>query len=311
MSDLFDAATLSLLLDVVDAGSITSGAERANMTVSAASQRITKLEKSIGQPVLVRLPRGVQVTEAGAVLVERARLFRREMRAARGDLEALRGLERGTVRLGSFPTVSASLLSDALKSFHHSQPSITVQVRSALRPRLVEMLHSSEVELALMWSYAWTEAAEQSLSLVPVATDRTVLLVAADSEIEDNVTVRSLRSAQWIIRNDRHPASEVLFRACAAARFEPRVVYEAHDYQEIEAMVAAGVGIAMVPELAIAHHRPDVRMVRFAGRDEVPSRSITIASLARRQYTPAMYAISRAIHDAARSIAQRGQVQRV
>ncbi|ALB04094.1 LysR family transcriptional regulator [Kocuria palustris] len=300
--DYFDATTLFLLLDVVEHGSITAGAERANLTTSAASQRITKLEKSIRQPVLVRLPRGVRPTEAGEILLDRARLFRREMRAAHGDLEALRGLEKGTVRLGSFPTVSASLLAEGLKRLHQSWPSIDIQVRSALRPQLIEMLHASEVELALMWSYDWTESAEQSLSLVPVATDRTVLLVAADSAVEDEVSLAALHDQRWIIRNNRHPASEVLSRSCEAAGFAPRVVYGASDYQEVQAMVAAGVGIAMVPELATAHHRSDVRIVAFSDQDKIPARSITIASLARRQYTPAMYALSQAIHEAAQKL---------
>lgn len=298
----FDATTLFLLLDVVEHGSITAGAERANLTTSAASQRITKLEKSIKQPVLVRLPRGVQATEAGEILLARARLFRREMRAAHGDLEALRGLEQGTVRLGSFPTASASLLAEGLKQLHLSWPSIDVRVRSALRPQLIDMLHTSEVELALMWSYEWTEAAEQSLSLIPVATDRTVLLVAADSPHDSEISLRTLSEERWIIRRDQHPASEVLHRSCETAGFAPHVVYGASDYQEVQAMVAAGVGIAMVPELATAHHRPDVRIVSFSADDQVPARSITIASLARRQYTPAMYALSQAIHEAARRL---------
>jgi DNA-binding transcriptional LysR family regulator len=295
----FDVVTLFLLLDIAEAGSLTAGAERARMTPSAASQRIAKLEHSIKQPVLTRLPRGVQLTEAGEVLTSRARLFRREMRAASGDLEAIRGLQRGSVRLGSFPTVSASLLSDALKEYHSRWPEVDVRVRSAVRPQLLDMLHSSEVDLALLWSYSWTEEAERSLSLESLMEDETVLLLPIDHQSDDEIALPDLRDARWIIRSNDHPAGEVLLRSCRAAGFEPDVVYEAHDYQEIEAMVAAGVGIAMVPRLAVAYHRPDVRTVTFRKQDRVPTRVIYIASLARRQYTPAMYAISRALRGAA------------
>ncbi|MDT2004138.1 LysR family transcriptional regulator [Rhodococcus opacus] len=306
MRDSFDVVTLFLLLDIAEAGSLTGGAERANVTPSAASQRIAKLEQEIRQPVLTRLPRGVRLTEAGDILVTRARLFRQEMRAARGDLDALLGLDRGTVRLGSFPTVSASLLSDALKDYHAHWPGIDVRVQSAVRPRLLEMLHSSEVEMALLWSYDWTEETEKSLALMPLMEDETVLLVPLDGPYIDNVAVASLRSAKWIIRNADHPAAEVLYRSCETAGFTPNVVYEAHDYQEIEAMVAAGVGIAMVPRLAVTHHRPDVHVVGFPPTDRVPTRSIYIASLARRQYTRSMHAVSRVLHDAADAItAQR------
>lgn len=304
MQQSFDVVTLFLLLDIAEAGSLTGGAERASMTPSAASQRISKLEHSIKQPVLTRLPRGVQLTEAGEILTSRARLFRREMRAASGDLEAIRGLRSGTVRLGSFPTVSASLLSDALKEYHARWPGVDVRVQSAVRPRLLEMLNASEVDLALLWSYAWTDEAERSLSLEPLMEDETLLLVPIDdARAGGEVAVADLADGRWIIRNDDHPAAEVLYRSCRAAGFEPNVVYEAHDYQEIEAMVAAGVGIAMVPRLAVVHHRSDVRTARFRAGDGVPTRVIYIASLARRKYTPAMYAVSRALRGAADRIA--------
>lgn len=304
MNHTFDIVTLFLLLDIAEAGSLTAGAERANMTPSAASQRISKLEHGIKQPVLTRLPRGVQLTEAGEILTSRARLFRREMRAASGDLEAIRGLERGSVRLGSFPTVSASLLSDALKDYHSRWPGVDVRVRSAVRPQLLDMLHSSEIDLALLWSYAWTEEAERSLSLEPLMEDPTVLLLPIDDDrVQHDVSLHDLRDARWIIRSNDHPAAEVLYRSCRVAGFEPDVVYEAHDYQEIEAMVAAGVGIAMVPGLSVIHHRPDVTTIDFPDTDRVPTRVIYIASLARRQYTPAMYAISTALRGAAERIA--------
>ncbi|NMN98307.1 LysR family transcriptional regulator [Antrihabitans stalactiti] len=295
----FDVVTLFVLLDIAEAGSLTAGADRANMTASAASQRITKLEQSIKQPVLVRLPRGVELTEAGQVLVARARLFRREMRAARGDLDALRGLHQGTVRLGSFPTASASILSDALKEYHLRWPDIDVRVRSATRPQLLEMLHSSEIEMAILWSYSWTEETERSLTLEPLMQDPTMLLIPADRDIgTDGAWLSALRSQRWIIRSADHPAAEVLYRSCRAAGFDPDVVYEGHDYQEIQAMVAAGVGVAMVPRLSIAQHRPDVRAVAFNKADDVPTRSIYIATLTRRAYTPAMRAVARALHTA-------------
>ncbi|MGD6979933.1 MULTISPECIES: LysR family transcriptional regulator [Citricoccus] len=299
-SSIFDVVTLFLLLDIADEGSLTGGADLAGMTASAASQRISKLERSIKQPVLVRMPRGVSLTAAGEVLVSRARLFRREMRAARGDLEALRGLQHGTVRLGSFPTVSASILSEALKEFHLRWPDIDVQVRSANRPQLIDMLNSSEVEMATLWSYEWTEDTERSLTLQPLMDDPTMLLLPADREVsQEGALLGSLRSQRWIVRAADHPAAEALYRSCHSAGFEPNVVYQAHDYQEIAAMVAAGVGIAMVPRLAVDRNRPDVQAVSFSATDQVPTRSIYIATLARRTYTPAMDAVAKALHWAA------------
>ncbi|MFT2711523.1 LysR substrate-binding domain-containing protein [Clavibacter sp. Sh2126] len=302
----FDLVTLDLLLDVVDTGTLTGGAARSRMTTSAASQRIAKLEQLIGQPVLDRLPRGMRLTEAGQVLAAKARTVRRELRAAEGELEAIRGLEHGTVRLGSFPTVSASLLADALKDAHAAWPGIEIRVQSALRPELIDKLSSGEVELALLWSYAWTEEAEKHLALRKLVEDETMLLVAVDSPIRDGVSLKSLRRESWITRNGGHPAADVLYRSCAAAGIRPEVAYEAYDYQEVQAMVAAGVGIAMAPRLALASHRDDVRAVSFRPADRIPARTIYLASLARRVETPAMRALSEAVTRAARSFAASG-----
>lgn len=288
----FDLISLELLVHIDEATTLSGGAELSNMTASGASQRIAKLEQLIGQPVLERLPRGVRLTDAGEVLAQRARLIRQELRSASGELEAIKGLERGSVRLGSFPTASASMLSDALKQLHARWPAIDVRVQSALRPKLLDMLAAGEIDLAVLWSYAWTEETASTFAQQLLTTDATRLLVAADSSIEDGVRLRSLAAQRWITRNGGHPASDALYRSCERVRMTPEVVYEAYDYQEVQAMVAAGVGVAMVPSLAVRWHRSDVRVVAFDARDRVPSRNIYLASVNRRRFTPAMRAVA-------------------
>ncbi|KHK99828.1 LysR family transcriptional regulator [Microbacterium mangrovi] len=296
----FDLVSLDLLVDIADAGTLTAGAVQGNMTPSAASQRIARLERSVGQPLFERLPRGIRLTEAGLVLATRARVIRRELKAAVGDLQALEALERGSVRLGSFPTASASFLSDALKDAHRTWPGIDITVRSALRPELLDMLDAGEIEMAILWDYDWTEETATSLTLAPLTVDETVLLVPAESALQDGVTVRSLGDEHWVTRNGGHPAAEILARSCAAAGIVPRIAYAAYDYQEVQAMVAARMGIAMVPRLAIATHRPDVRIVAFGPAENIPARRIHLAWPARRTPTPSMRALADVVTRAAR-----------
>lgn len=297
-----DLLTLRLLVLIADKGSVTAAAETLNMTPSAASQRITKFEGYLGLPLLERLPRGVRMTEAGAVVVQHARGMIRSLHAAAGQLGAMKAMESGVVRLGSFPTISASLLSDALKDAHARWPGIEVVVRSALRPRLIEMLTSGEIELALLWSYPWTPITEPLIELSPLGVDTTVLLVAADSPLQDGVGLWEVTDARWIIRNGDHPASALLDRSFSAFNAKPNVVYEAYDYQEIQAMVGAGMGIAMAPRLALTHHRPDVRVVELAPSPSLPERSIYLARLNRREPSPSMRGVMTALRDAAQQL---------
>ncbi|OYO13951.1 LysR family transcriptional regulator [Enemella evansiae] len=281
-----DVVSLLLLLDIAETGSITAGAERSAITVSAASQRVSRLERQAGQPLLVRLPRGVKLTEAGELLVARAAAVRRELREADAELAALRSLETGTVRLGSFPTASASLLSDALVTLRRERPGITVQVRSALRTELLSMLRSGELDLALMWSYEWTDAADWVVPVRRLMTDNTVLLVP-DSWHRSRFRLAELADQHWIVRGDDHPSVEALLRSCQRAGFTPEIAYRAHDYQEVAAMVAAGIGIAMTPSLAVERVAHDLRTLPLPAADQVPARSIELLAPSRRELAPA------------------------
>lgn len=111
--------------------------------------------------------------------------------------------------------------------------------------------------------------------------------------------VAELADESWIIRGDNHPVAEVLSRTAHAAGFEPSVAFEANDYQEAQAMVAVGMGIALAPRLALANLRADVRVLRLDGY--APSRRILLARLASRVVTPAEQAMADVILDLGRN----------
>jgi molybdate transport repressor ModE-like protein len=300
---MLDVRRLLLLTEVAEHGSLTGAAEAAGMTPSAASQQMSRLEAEVGQPLLERLPRGVRLTDAGAALVARGRSIRRELRAAQADLDAFARLDQGTLRLGSFPTVSASLLPLALTRFARTYPGAQAVVRSATLAHLLEMLHTGEVELALLWDYRWNRVTDDALTLTHLVNDPTVLVVPATSELldESDITLGSLAKQHWIIRADNHPVADVLRRSCRLAGFEPKIAYESHDYQEAQAMVAAGLGIAIAPRLALTNRRNDVRLVRFGSDVPAPIRRILLARPKNRTPTPTALAMAEIL----RAVAER------
>jgi molybdate transport repressor ModE-like protein len=282
-----DVRRLALLAEVARQGSITGAARAAGYTPSAVSQQIGKLEAEAGQPLLERYARGIELTDAGRSLVRRAERIARELTAARSELDEIAGLRSGSVRLGSFPTASASLLPLAVKGFSARHPQIALSVRSALRARLIDMLESREVELALLWDYDWDRLADHGIELLPLLDDPTALLVAKDHPLADrpSVALDELAGERWVTRADNHPLGEVLRRATGRAGLEPRIAFEAHDYHEVQAMVAVGLGVALAPRVALTNLRTDVRVVAVS--PVTPTRRILLGRLRDRRLTPA------------------------
>ncbi|MGC7098315.1 LysR family transcriptional regulator [Amycolatopsis lurida] len=295
---MLDVRRILLLAEVASHGSLTGAAEAVGMTTSAASQQMSRLEAEVGQPLLERLPRGVRLTDAGAALAERGRAIRRQLRAAQADLDVFARLDRGTLRLGSFPTASASLLPLALTRFSRKYPNARAAVRSAMLAQLLELLHTGEVELALLWDYQWSRVDDDQLTVTHLLDDPTVLVVPANSELleQAEVSLTALAEQSWIIRADNHPVAEVLRRSCRLAGFEPTIAYESHDYQEAQAMVAAGLGIAIAPRLALTNRRNDVRLVPFGSDVPAPTRRILLARTENREPTPAALAMTTILH---------------
>ncbi|WP_245738487.1 LysR substrate-binding domain-containing protein, partial [Streptomyces sparsogenes] len=188
------------------------------------------------------------------------------MATVKADLDSFTALDQGTLRLGSFPTASASLLPLALTRFRRRHAGIRIEVRAGVLAELREMLHIGEVEQGLLWDYEWNRLDDPALALTHLLDDPTVLVVPADSPLRSHPSVRlgDLADQEWIIRADNHPVADVLRRSCRQAGFEPRIAYSSHDYQEAQAMVAAGLGIALAPRLALTSRRSDVRLLPFA-----------------------------------------------
>lgn len=309
-----DVRRLFLLAEIAEHGSLTGAAEAMLYTTSAVSQQMRRLEAESGQTLFERHARGVVLTDAGRALAARARAIRRELAGAQSDLEALSGLRAGSLRIGSFPTASASILPLVLTQFAREHPAVAVSVKSALRDPLRELLLMREVELALLWEYDWSLFSDDEIETEKLVDDPTVLVVAAGSDVGrgGQVDLSSLAAARWIIRADGHPVADVLTRSCHAAGFAPDIAYDAHDYQEAQAMVAAGLGVALAPRLSLTNLRDDVRLVPLDPRVPVPVRRILLGQLKGRKPTPAMLGFQRTLRAAAaampRAFGRQGQL---
>lgn len=284
MADL-DLHRLHLLREVARSGSLTSAAATLTFTTSAVSQQIAKLEHEVGVALIERHPRGVVLTDAGHALLRYADDIDRTIEAARAEMGEFAGLRRGQLRMGTFPTVGASLMPDVVLAFRARHPEVAVTVISARRAGLLERLRRRDIELTLLWDYPWERIENDDLTLIPLMNDPTLLLVPHDHPVAGRRSARieALKDQEWIVR-DEHPVADVLRRVCRDAGFEPRIAFAANDYQETQGMVAAGIGIALAPRLALSALRPDVAAVPLA---RSPARRILLAHLSSRRLSPA------------------------
>ncbi|MGH3358546.1 MAG: LysR family transcriptional regulator, partial [Nocardioidaceae bacterium] len=281
-----DPDRLRLLVEVARHGSMTGAAHALSYTPSAISQQIRRLEAEVRLPVVERHARGVELTDAGRTIVEHAEAIERQLDALATRLDDIAGLRTGSLRLGTFPTVASSLLPLVVTRFRERHPGVRLIVQSGRKAQLLDLLERRQVETTLLWDYTWSRVDRADIELVPVMDDPTALVVARGHPLASRRSVRmaDLADETWIIRGDQHPVAEVLSRTARAAGFEPTVSFEANDYQEAQAMVAVGLGIAIAPRLALANLRDDVTVVSLG--PEAPRRRILLASLAGRRPSP-------------------------
>lgn len=268
---------LELLLDVVELGSITAAAEKHVYSPSGVSQQLRRLEAEVGQPLLQRQARGMVPTDAGHVLTAHARRILRQMAAAEADLAEIAGLNRGTLTLGTFPTLGGSFLPLVISRFKAQYPAIELHVRSSRFDDLIEMLENGQVGMSLLWDYEWNRLSPENFALTTVFEDSTALIVGKEHRLarRKQVDMADLAAEEWIVREQAHPVVEVLHRSAHAAGFEPRISFHANDYQEAQAMVSVGLGIALAPRTAVVNKHPGVSIVSLGS--SAPSRRVLLA----------------------------------
>ena len=298
--ELFDIRRLALLVEVVEQGSITAAAELMMYTPSAVSQQLRKLEQEVGQPLLNRRSRGVVPTEAGQILAGHARKIIGQMRAAQSDLDQIAGLKRGSLTVGTFPTLAGSFLPLVIRAFKKRYPAIGLSLRSARFDDLVSDLQSGVTGLCLLWDYPWNRFQDDSIRITEVFQESTVLLVSRSHPLADRDEIRmeELRKESWIVRAEAHPVVEVLQRSAHEAGFEPTIGFLANDYQEAQAMVSVGMGVAMVPKTAVALQHPDVRVISLGSA--APLRRVLLAQRQDKVYAPAEVAFHSTLLEIAR-----------
>jgi DNA-binding transcriptional LysR family regulator len=247
---MLNVGRLRVLREVAQQGSFSAAAEALSYTQSAVSQQIAALEAETGMALLERLPRGVRLTGAGRTLVEHADGILARLEAAEEELAALAGLRGGQLRMASFPTAGAALMPTAIAAFRASYPEVELTLAEGEPEEIAPRLQAGEFDLALLFEF---DEAEESLKRVELLEDPMYLALPRGHRLAGKRALRleELRGEAWVQTSQTSPCARHVVRCCHAAGFEPNVAFESDDYQTVQGLVAAGVGVALIPELAI------------------------------------------------------------
>ncbi|MGA4846997.1 LysR family transcriptional regulator [Streptomyces sp. G5(2025)] len=251
---MYDPTRLAALVAVSEAGSITRAAERLGYTVPALSQQLAKLEREAGAALLVRHHRGARLTGAGELLVGHARRVLDEMERARHELARLAGLSGGRLRLGTFQTAGIHLLPPVLSAFRRAHPEVGLTVTDHEPPSGVAAVAAGEVDLALTHAYEPADPAPlpASVSAEPLLVEELVLVAQPGHALTSGTSrlpLAELAGQPVISMAPDHPPRQAVERALAEAGATPAVVVDTPGYALVCALVSAGLGVAVVPEM--------------------------------------------------------------
>jgi DNA-binding transcriptional LysR family regulator len=257
---MLSARRLRVLREVAYRGSFSAAAEALSYTQSAVSQQIAALESEAGMPLLERHPRGVTLTAAGQTLVRHAEGILAGLDAAEAALASIAGLRGGRLRMASFPTAGSTLMPLAIAKFRSTYPDVALTLAEGEPEEIAPRLRAGELDLALLFDFAGETERHEELELSPLLRDPLYLALPRKHPRAGRreLALGALGGEAWIQTSSSSPCAQHVVRCCYAAGFEPRVTFESDDYQTVQGLVAAGVGVALIPELALSAVRDDI-----------------------------------------------------
>jgi DNA-binding transcriptional LysR family regulator len=295
---MLNVARLKILDEVAHRGSFSAAADALDYTQSAISQQIAALEAEAGMILLQRHPRGVSLTAAGQTLVGHAEGILARLESAEAALGAIAGLRGGRLRMASFPTAGATLMPLAIATFRARYPDVELTLAEGEPEQIAPRLRAGEIDLALLFEFGEAGGADE-LTRVELLEDPLVLALPRDHRLLEKRKLRleDLHGDAWVQTSSASPCARHVVRSCHAAGFEPNVAFESDDYQTVQGLVAAGVGVALIPELALTVVREDIAIRALSPRP--PVRQVIAATPAGARLLPAAPAMLAVLSEAA------------
>jgi len=270
---------------IADTGSFSRAAEQAHVSQPSLSQQIGKLEDELGTQLFDRLGRSVRLTELGRSFLPRARAVLRDLESARSDIAEKKTSITGLISVGAIPTIAPYFLPQILATFSRKWTKAQVAVVEEITPLLLEKLRAGAVDVAIVALPVLVR--NQEFESFPLMTEKMYAVLPKRHELSSRreVSLSELHGQPFLLLRDGHCFRETAVEACKRARLNPQIVFESGQFSSILSMVCAGLGVSVVPEMAVEKRAGccfiplmDQRAERTIGAVTLKGRSLTRAS---------------------------------
>ncbi|WP_158820407.1 LysR family transcriptional regulator [Granulicella sp. S156] len=277
---------------IADTGSFSRAAERCQVAQPSLSQQVLKLEEDLGSKLFDRLGRSVRLTEAGRAFLPHARSILSQMETARSSVADKWTDVRGSVSVGVIPTIAPYLMPRYTKTFAKKYPEAKLRIVEETTPILIEGLRDLSIDLAILA----LPLRHKDLELFPLCTEPLFAVLPKDHPraAAESLALKDLRGESFVMLRDGHCFRDLSIAACTRARVAPRIAFESGQFSSLFGMVAAGVGISLVPEMAIDRNA-GCRYVRLS--DTRATRTVVAAILRGRSFNRVQQAFLAGIKD--------------
>jgi DNA-binding transcriptional LysR family regulator len=262
--------------------SFTKAAQELHIAQSALSQQVGRLERDLGVELLRRTTRHVEVTEAGEVVLARARRALAEVDAVRADVDAILGLVRGTLRLGGVPPIGRTHPATLIAEFTRAHPGVAVTVHEGVAFALLGQLRDGSLDLVI--ALVDPDSVE-ALDGVRLLDEELVLITALDHPLARarRVRVDAVAGQPLVAYGAGSALRDVLLRLVPAGR----VIAEANDQVTVRELVARGLGVSLMPRSVVAAHSESLAIRPLSPRHALP---VSLLWRAGERPTPAAHA---------------------
>jgi LysR family hydrogen peroxide-inducible transcriptional activator len=243
---------LRYFVAVAEEGSFSRAAAKVRVAQPSLSQQIRKLEGEIGQPLFDRLPRSVVLTEAGRCLLEYAQQILASIGDARRCVDELKGKIAGDVAVGAIPTIAPYVLPELVVTFQKHYPDVTLHIVEDVTEGVTRRIEAGELDVAL----ASTCQRSPTLRVERLGNEPLLALVPEGHPLakQSMITLDDLKSQRFLLLHEMHCLSQQVHHLLESRRLQPEVALAGSQLSTIANMVAADIGVSIVPQMMVKHH---------------------------------------------------------